>query len=213
MSLNKTAINWGYGKNFFTWNAITGCKRGCDYCYARRIHNRFHPDTPFSDIVYHIDRLGDPKREKKPSTIFVGSMSDIEYWPKENTKTIVNVCQLNPQHTFMFLSKNPVSYCDIEWPQNTMQGLTIEHMMTEKNKEAVAKICLFPRPFLSIEPLLGGIDDRIPDKIEKIIVGAQTGPGAVPVKRSWILSIKAYCNNDKIFWKNSIKEDALRAHL
>ena len=33
----KTKIEWADS----TWNPITGCKHGCDYCYARRMANRF----------------------------------------------------------------------------------------------------------------------------------------------------------------------------
>lgn len=35
--MNKTKIDWCDS----TWNPITGCLHGCEYCYARRIANRF----------------------------------------------------------------------------------------------------------------------------------------------------------------------------
>lgn len=35
--MNNTRIDWCYS----TWNPVTGCKGGCDYCYARSIANRF----------------------------------------------------------------------------------------------------------------------------------------------------------------------------
>ena len=35
--MNKTKIDWCDS----TWNPVTGCKGGCDYCYARIIANRF----------------------------------------------------------------------------------------------------------------------------------------------------------------------------
>ena len=35
--MNKTKIEWADS----TWNPITGCLHGCDYCYAMRIANRF----------------------------------------------------------------------------------------------------------------------------------------------------------------------------
>lgn len=35
--MNKTKIDWCDS----TWNPVTGCLHGCEYCYARRIANRF----------------------------------------------------------------------------------------------------------------------------------------------------------------------------
>lgn len=35
--MNRTKIEWAT----MTWNPVTGCKHGCEYCYARRITERF----------------------------------------------------------------------------------------------------------------------------------------------------------------------------
>lgn len=35
--MNKTKIEWCDS----TWNPVTGCAHGCEYCYARRIAERF----------------------------------------------------------------------------------------------------------------------------------------------------------------------------
>lgn len=35
--MNKSKIEWCD----MTWNPITGCYHGCEYCYARRIAHRF----------------------------------------------------------------------------------------------------------------------------------------------------------------------------
>lgn len=35
--MNKTKIEWCDN----TWNPVTGCRHGCEYCYARRIAERF----------------------------------------------------------------------------------------------------------------------------------------------------------------------------
>lgn len=37
--MKKTKIDWADS----TWNPVTGCLHGCEYCYARRIANRFKP--------------------------------------------------------------------------------------------------------------------------------------------------------------------------
>lgn len=37
--MNKTKIDWCDS----TWNPVTGCLHECEYCYARRIAERFKP--------------------------------------------------------------------------------------------------------------------------------------------------------------------------
>lgn len=39
--MNKSKIEWCD----YTWNPVTGCLHGCDYCYAKRIANRFNRGT------------------------------------------------------------------------------------------------------------------------------------------------------------------------
>lgn len=39
--MNKSKIDW----TDFTWNPVTGCRRGCAYCYARKQAARFSGDT------------------------------------------------------------------------------------------------------------------------------------------------------------------------
>lgn len=49
--MNKTKIEWCDS----TWNPVTGCRHGCEYCYARRIANRFAP-FDFADWSdFHIE--------------------------------------------------------------------------------------------------------------------------------------------------------------
>jgi protein gp37 len=203
--MNKTIIDWGY-PNFYTWNVVTGCLRGCAYCYARRIHKRFNK-TPFSEIIFHPKRIAEPARVKMPSTIFCGSISDIEYWKPMHVEIILTICREQARHTFMFLSKNPMSYSGYEWPLNTMQGLTMECSQTQHcQQENIEQMIRYPRPFLSLEPLLGFLKVEIPFTISRVIVGAMTGPGAKLPQREWIDSIRMNVPNEKIFWKPNIKK-------
>ena len=39
MNVHKTKIEWCS----HTWNPVTGCRHGCEYCYAQRIVSRFEP--------------------------------------------------------------------------------------------------------------------------------------------------------------------------
>ena len=210
--MQKTRIDWGI-PDLYTWNVITGCQRNCSvngksYCYARRIHERFNK-TPFEDIVYHPERLHDPIKHKKSCTIFVGSMSDPEYWYRYEISKIIDIMIDYQQHTFMFLSKNPDAYRSEQWrymPRNMMQGLTLTKMDTVPEFNIMMDIAKMPRPFLSIEPLLGPVEGTIPFNFERIIIGAMTGPGAVPVKLEWIESIRKNIEPNRIFWKESMKK-------
>lgn len=101
--MNKSKIEWCD----YTWNPVTGCLHGCEYCYARRIINRFgktsrytpneagnkifeveKPELELDGKVYdlypygfeptfHRYRLIEPIKLKKPSKIFVSSMGDL----------------------------------------------------------------------------------------------------------------------------------------
>lgn len=199
----KDSIGWAD----FTWNPVTGCKRNCEYCYARKIHNRFN-NYPFNKIIFHPDRIREPEKVKKPSNIFPGSMSDIEFWEPSHTQIIIDNCYIFNWHIFMFLSKNPASYLNFEWPSNTMQGLTVEMPGNKILWDYIVEISSLPHPFLSIEPINGGLWNELPDNIELVIVGAETGNRknkAIP-QPEWIRSVKDHVPENKIYWKNNIRK-------
>ena len=217
--MNPTNIDWKLSdgrKLTHTWNPLEGCPRNCSingkpWCYARRIHERFNK-TPFSVVRIHPERFNDPIKHKKPAVIFVGSMSDIEFWPTVSVQGVIDVCKRCPKHTFMFLSKSETSYLrpGLVWPSNTMQGLTV----TEGGEHSMHMVYHLandvPRPFLSIEPLLGEFTRLVPPEIERVIAGSMSGPGAVPVQQSWVDSIKANVPADKIHWKGGKANVQLR---
>ena len=136
----KTKIDWCDS----TWNPITGCLHGCEYCYARRIAERFgsnqmpiftdYPvlDKPVRSVgfdgekiqpypfdftpTFHRYKLDEPQKWKKPRNIFVCSMADLfgDWVPDEWIKQLFEACEAAPQHRFLFLTKNPGRYCHLE---------------------------------------------------------------------------------------------------
>lgn len=170
--MKKTKIDWADS----TWNPVTGCMHGCEYCYARRIAERFAPkesevtkcdslvfkdglciaDEPahrcedlgdcYRDLgitpypaafspTFHRYRLDEPRRWTKPRNIFVCSMADLfgAWVPDEWIKQVFATCEAAPQHRFLFLTKNPGRYCDLEragiMPKgdNLWFGATFDH--------------------------------------------------------------------------------------
>lgn len=205
IDINKTKIDWP--DLDYTWNPVTGCKRGCEYCYASKIHQRFNK-TLFDEIVYHPERLNEPAKVKKPATIFVGSMSDIAFWDKEILEVVVKACEVLNRHTFMFLSKNYSPYERLYFPNNTIQGLTIEYPNTDVSEISIYNMTAHEHPYLSIEPISGGLDYDIPEEIELVIVGAMTGCGKNNIipKREWVDSIIQHVPKEKIWWKESMRD-------
>ena len=105
--MNRTNISW----TKYTWNPITGCtpiSEGCKNCYAKIVHERFN-DTPFNEIVLHPDRLIEPIKTRKPTSVFVGSMTDIFHddIPTEWIDEIFHAMMRSYNVTFQILTKRP----------------------------------------------------------------------------------------------------------
>ena len=52
--------------------------------------------------------------------------------------------------------------------------------------------------FLSLEPLLGLLENLDLSKINWLIVGGESGPGARPMKNEWVIQIKEQCIEQSI---------------
>ena len=133
--MQKSKIEWCDS----TWNPVTGCRHGCEYCYASRIAERFgkmkwptnelhvlyQPKErttkggaeavaayPFGfDPTLHRYRLDEPY-QRRGQNIFVCSMADLfgEWVPDEWIEEVMKACLLSPQHRYLFLTKNPGRY-------------------------------------------------------------------------------------------------------
>lgn len=190
--MNRTSIEWVRnpdGSPGFTWNPVTGCETNCHYCYARRIARRFGKTTAERAFrpEFHLERLDEPLRRKKPAGIFVGSMCDLfgDWVPHDWIGPVLRVVDQAPQHTFMFLTKNPVRYRSFKFPPNAWLGVTVTNQIMADRARFVFSTMLHDNVvFFSAEPLLGPI--RLMDTPDWLIIGAQTGPGAKRPERVWV---------------------------
>ncbi|HET6635055.1 MAG TPA: phage Gp37/Gp68 family protein [Streptomyces sp.] len=107
--MNATTIEW----TDRTWNPVTGCTKvspGCDNCYAENIAHRFAGSKAFPagfDVTVRADRLDDPLKWRKPSRVFVNSMSDLfhDSVPEEHIFAVFARMWWVPRHTFQVLTK------------------------------------------------------------------------------------------------------------
>lgn len=233
--MNKTKIEWAD----YTWNPITGCwgpggtaetPNRCPYCYAAKFAGRWWGrdsagrlrSDPFAP-EFHIDRLRQPSLVKKPSKIFVCSMADMfgdwvpEVWILRIMVEVVRCC---PQHTFMFLTKNPKRLKDFRFYDNCWVGTTITNQAdADERIPELLKVATAPVRFVSHEPLQGKIElskvlCRDGHGIDWAIIGAQTGPRAVTPAPAWVQRLIDQCRaagvpvflKDNLNWPENIQE-------
>ena len=227
--MQKTKIEWTDN----VWNPVWGCLHTCEFCYARKIAKRFginiynkekkfkesscHPGfvdmpdasdyTDFKPVFIHSNFTKDLPKE--PSRIFVNSMSDIAFWKPEWKSDVLSKIKRHPQHTFLFLSKDPRAYVGNIYPSNCWLGLSITNEADMAKADHV-DFKYFPNKlFLSIEPMLEKIDTLLPiaGHIKWVIIGAQTNPYKAPA-REWIDKIVLFCRQYQIpvFMKNSLSK-------
>ena len=204
--MQKTKIEW----TEFVSNPIKG-KCGhygtsiCGtYCYAERIRQRFKQPA---ELLWHPDELTQIEKRKKPSTIFMGSMHDIfgKWIPELWILWILDTVKNCPQHTFLFLTKNPIRLSNFEFPDNCWVGVTAD--CREGGNSPLNDFdewITSTKKFVSFEPLLGALNESIPVDVDQIIIGAMTGAGAIKPKREWVEEIIDAAKGKKIFLKDNL---------
>lgn len=194
-----------------TWNPVTGCTKissGCKNCYAERMAKRLQkmkqPNYANGfEIVLHEHVLEYPLRWKKSRTIFVNSMSDLfhEKVPKSYIMKVFDIMKKAHWHTFQILTKRSQRLMELanelEWPQNVWIGVSVENEAVLYRIDGLRKVPAFVR-FLSLEPLLGPLRSIDLSNIDWVIVGGESGPGARPLKKEWVIEIKEQCINHNV---------------
>lgn len=212
--------------------------------YIPQCGKRIKAPYPFGFApTFHRYRLDEPQKVKKPSIIGVVYMGDLfgDWVPDEWIMQVIEACRKAPQHTYVFLTKNPKRYRQVDIYRGlsgikSFIGTTITSAKDVDNYIALPWGTDFygnmPRNFISIEPLLGEIDlsrrlmtlgwmptfdnpdnrngeqpsEPTNEYINWVIIGQQTGPGAVPPKDEWVQSIIDQCRaaGAPVFVKNPL---------
>jgi protein gp37 len=194
-----------------TWNPVRGCTKispGCARCYAETFANRFKgvPGHAYElgfkpRLVPHL--LNEPLKWKKPKRIFVNSMSDLfhQIVPNDFIIDVAHVMGQASWHVFQVLTKradrlrsllNDELVFAADQP-HIWWGVSVENKKhglprIDRLRESSARV-----KFLSVEPLLEDLGEINLNGISWVIVGGESGPGARPMKRDWVVSIQEQC--------------------
>lgn len=189
-----------------TWNPLTGCTKispGCKHCYAERMALRLKAMgqrnyvNGFS-LTLHESALELPLRWKKPQTIFVNSMSDMFHQrvPQDFIVRAFDVMNRAHWHRFQVLTKRADRLAalstEINWAGNIWMGVSVENESYSHRIKLLRKTSAAIK-FLSLEPLLGPLNNLELDGIHWVIVGGESGPGARPMNADWVMSIRDQC--------------------
>lgn len=189
-----------------TWNPVTGCAKispGCKHCYAERMAKRLQAMGQLNytngfQLTLHDHMLDRPLQWKKPQTIFVNSMSDLFHKdvPLDFILRVFETMRRAWWHQFQVLTKRSDRLLElspqIDWPPNVWMGVSVENedyaFRIDHLRETSARI-----KFLSLEPLLGPLRNLNLDRIDWVIVGGESGPGARPIAEEWVIDIRDQC--------------------
>ncbi|HEV8552908.1 MAG TPA: phage Gp37/Gp68 family protein [Casimicrobiaceae bacterium] len=201
MGANST-IEWTEA----TWNPLTGCTKispGCKHCYAERMSKRLRAMGQRNyvngfKLTLHDHALDLPLTWRRPQTIFVNSMSDLfqDEVPLAFIKKVFSVMKRADWHRFQVLTKRGDRLAELsqqlEWAPNVWMGVSVE------NQKYISRIDRLRSTgaaikFLSLEPLLGPLRNLDLARIDWVIVGGESGPGARPMDPNWVIDIRDQC--------------------
>ena len=194
-----------------TWNPVTGCTKvspGCKHCYAERIAKRLHSMGQFRyrnnfKVTLQPDLVELPLRWRKPRIIFVNSMSDLfhDAVPDNYIIEVFRTMEQASWHLFQVLTKRSDRLSSLastlSWPENIWIGTSVENQEYTFRIKDLSNVPAAVR-FLSIEPLLGPIRYLSLRKIDWVIVGGESGPGARPMNPEWVRSIQRRCQRQNV---------------
>jgi len=189
-----------------TWNPVTGCTKisaGCAHCYAERYALRLQQigQPRYRNgfrLTLQEDLVELPLTWKRPHSVFTASMSDLfhEDMPLDYLKRVFETMVKAHWHTFHVLTKRAdrlAAVCnELPWPGNVAMGVTVEREDCVWRIDELRRVPACTR-FLSLEPLLGPLPELDLRGIGRVLVGAESGPGARPMDPEWVWDVRRQC--------------------
>jgi protein gp37 len=199
-----------------TWNPVRGCTKispGCKHCYAETFAERFrgvpgHPYEQGFDLKLIPEKLAEPLKWGTPKTIFVNSMSDLfqDGVPDSYVEQVVRVMQMANWHTYQVLTKRADRMRDMlagslafaAQDEHIWWGVSVEDKKYGLPRLSALRETSAAMRFLSVEPLLEDLGEINLTGIDWVIVGGESGHGARPMEKDWVLNIQRQCRAAKV---------------
>ena len=160
------------------------------------------------------EKLDEPLRWRKPRMVFVNSMSDLfhEALDDDDIDRVFAVMKAASRHTFQVLTKRADRMCRYghltEVLPNVWLGVSVEDQKTADERIPLLLQTPAALRFVSYEPALGPVKfgqwlcgERQArgfsggPRVDQVIVGGESGPGARPCNVQWIRDVIRQCRD------------------
>ena len=191
---------------------VRGCTKispGCKHCYAETFAERFrgvkgHPYEQGFDLRLVPEKLTEPFFGATPKLVFVNSMSDLfqDGVPDDYADAVSQVMATANWHTYQVLTKRSERLRDLLERQAAVCGGARKHLVGCQRRRSQVRAapdrsifskllpgCVSCRSSRCLEDI--GVIDL--SGISWVIVGGESGPGARPMKKEWVVSIQRQC--------------------
>lgn len=180
-----SGISWAS----WSWNPVTGCLHGCNYCYARELATSERLKTAYPvgfTPLFHHERLDAPANTVIPERhrddpayrrVFVCSMADLygRWVPDEWIQQVHTSMLASPQWEYLLLTKFPARYVGLDMPPNGWVGTSVDEQKRVRIAEdAFRNIDGVAVKWLSLEPLLEPLEFTDLSMFDWVVIGAQT---------------------------------------
>lgn len=182
-------------------NPVIGCTyRGCNFCYAKLMNDRYHFVNDFYQPEIKLHALKKiHTRIENAKVFFMNSMSDIADWPKEVIIKTFEEMKKYPHNNYFFLTKRPnlLQGLDCSNQQNVWIGVSVTCQQDVWRIDALRNFINSANYSVQFEPLLGDVGKIDLSYISQITIGAdsrRTLNKIIP-EFSWVENIVIQANN------------------